>query len=206
LTAVGTALSAVAAGLAVWVAIVQPNRRRPRLTVLEPKHDRELVVADLSGGVPSAWIRLAVEVEAGREAAEEVEIVILDLTEIEPRPRQDRSTRNPRLSGLSLGLSSSEGQSAAAVPAGGFRIYDLASTYKAPDGTDTPLVIEVARYAKPVDRRHELMWGVTAIELAVTAKNADSVRYLVRISYDGQWGDDIDEIWRHLKVLAVERL
>ncbi len=159
LTAVGTTLSAVAAGLAVWVAIVQPNRRRPRLTILEPKHDRELVVADLSGGIPSAWIRLAVEVEAGREAAEDVEIVILNLTEIESRPGHDRGTRNPRLSGLSLGLSSSEGRSAAAVPAGGFRIYDLASTWKAADGSDTPLVIEVARYAKPVDKRNELTWG-----------------------------------------------
>ena len=132
--------------------------------------------------------------------------MILNLTEIEPRLGHDRGTRNPRLSGLSLGLSSSEGRSAAAVPAGGFRIYDLASAWKAPDGSDTPLVIEVARYAKPVDKRNELTWGITAIELAVTAKNADSVRYLVRISYDGQWGDDIDEIWSHLKVVAVERI
>jgi hypothetical protein len=204
-TAVGTGLSAIAAGLAVWVAILKPNWRRPQLEILKPQRDRELVVADLSSGIPSAWLRLAVAVEPGREAAEEVEIVILNVKEIEPRSGKARSVRNPMLSGLSLGLSSSEGRSVAAVPAGGYRIYDLASTYRDAKGGDTPLVIEVARYAKPVDRRHELTWGVTAIELAVVAKNADSVRYIATISYDGNWGDEIDDIWSHLQLLSLER-
>ena len=85
LTAVAATLSAVAASTAVWVAIVRPRLTSPRLTILEPEHERELVVADLSSGVPSAWLRLAVSASAGREAAEEVEIVILRVTEIEPR-------------------------------------------------------------------------------------------------------------------------
>lgn len=204
LTAVGTALSAVAASVAVWVAIVQPKRRRPRLKLLYPQHGRELVVADVEvtdgDRVPSAWIRLAVEAEAGRDAAEDVEIVILAITELAARTGSSLSKDDPMLSGLSLALSSSQGLSSASVPAGGYRIFDLASTYRPPSGL-APLVIEVVGHSKPIDRRNEIMWGEIAIEIAVLAKNADSSRYMIRLSYDGEWGDNI---WEHLKILEID--
>jgi hypothetical protein len=161
------------------------------------------VVADIAysgvagGRLPSAWIRLAVEAAPNRDAAEEVEVTILRIDNLGPG-----SVRDPMLSGISLAVSSSPGLNAANVPAGGFRIFDLASTYECRDGK-APLVIEVAPHAKPFDKRNELDWEDIAIELAVTAKNADSSRYLVRIHFDGQWSD---QIWAdHLKVVELAR-
>ena len=85
-------------------------------------------------------------------------------------------------------------------------IYDLASVWKTTDDDDLPLVIEVAWVAKPSDRRNELRWGETELELALTARNTDSDRYVVRIGYDGEWGEGVDDIWNHLKLLSVEKL
>jgi hypothetical protein len=206
LTAAGTFLSAIAAGAAVWVAIVQPRVHRPKLSIPEPKRNRELVLADNTPGqpgkVPSAWVRLAVEADPKREAAEEVEITILDVRELRSRDGYPPSKSDPMLSGLSLSLASSGGQSVANIPAGGFRIFDLASAWFEPAET-APLKIEVAWIARPTDQRNELKWGEVEIDLAVTAKNAADRRYRVRIAYDGKWKPDP---WEHLRVTSLEPL
>jgi hypothetical protein len=207
LTAAGTLLSAVAAFMAIWVAIVLPRRHRPKLSIPYPKHPRELVVAQVlllptAKTVASAWVRLAVEAEPGRDAAEEVELTILGLRELRARDGFPRSNSDPMLAGLPLAVSSADGKSSANIPAGGFRIFDLASTYNNPAGL-APLAIEVVGFAKPSDKRNELKWGEVEIDLAVTAKNADSRRYRVRIWSDGQWGSDV---WEHLKVTALTDL
>jgi hypothetical protein len=207
LTAAGTLLSAVAAFLAVWVAVVLPRRRRPDLYIPIPEHDRELVEADLqlegaSDRVPSAFIRLAVHAEPDRDAAEEVEITILGARERRRREGYPPDPRDPMLAGLPLPVAASNGRITANIPAGGFRIFDLASTYKSPSGL-APLVIEVAPFAKPLDKRNEVKWGEAEIDLAVTAKNANGRRYKACIAYDGEWKPDI---WQHLKLTSLTSL
>jgi hypothetical protein len=200
-TAIAAVLSATAAGAAVWVSIVQPRWRRPELSVPKPKLHRELVTADLNTGIPSAWVRVAVHAKSGRDAAEEVEVSILEVRQGRPDGTFAASDQDPMLAGLPLALSSSQGKSSANVPAGGFRIFDVASTYEKQEAGRVPLVVEVAQYAKPADKRNELYWDEVEIDLAITAKNADSRRYRIRIAFDGQWDTDI---WKHVKVDALE--
>jgi hypothetical protein len=168
---------------------------------------RELVEADLQmegapGRVPSAWVRLAVHAEPERDAAEEVEITILSAKELRRREGFPSDPHDPMLAGLPLPVSSSNSETSANVPAGGFRMFDLASTYKKPSG-QAPIVIEVAPFAKPSDKRNEVKWGEAEIEFAVTAKNADSRRYRVCIEYDGKWDPDP---WKHLRLRSLTPL
>jgi hypothetical protein len=165
-----------------------------------------LVVADVQyadhGRVGSAWVRLAVHAAKGRDAAEDVEITILGLRELKKREGLPRDGGDPMLAGMPLPVSSSDGKTSVNIPAGGFRIFDVASTYHSPSGL-APLVVEVAGFAKPLDKRNELKWGEAEIDLAVTAKNADSRRYRIRIWSDGQWGKDP---LAHLKVTQLSAL
>src|SRR5262249_37498380 len=159
--AFAAAFSALAAFMAVYVAIVQPKFHRPRLSILTPERNRELVIADKTPENPStatsAWVRLAVEAAPGRDAAEEAQITILGLREHRPRKGYPPSTDDPMLAGLSLALASSH-QSSANIPAGGFRIFDLASVWFEAAET-APLKIAVAWEAIPSDKRNELKWG-----------------------------------------------
>jgi hypothetical protein len=84
------------------------------------------------------------------------------------------------------------------IPSGVERHADLAHVYRDAAATRgaTPLILDIR--PEPVMGRHHLHFGKTEIRLVVSARNADSRRYIVVVAFDGRWGQD--DIWRHLIV------
>jgi hypothetical protein len=228
---VGAIGSAAAAAAAVYIGVWQPRGRRPDLHIEEPKQDEELVIA--GGEAPdgttqdTAWVRLSVSARPGKEAATDVELTIVGISEICPRANQEPNGPDPPgIVGMALPVSASESplshivvgqngveyrgviiqetrQTRVHIPAGSSRVFDVAKvcSWKTSDGK-APLEIETAFRAR--DRRNEIMWGEIELVLAVAARNADARRYLLRLSFDGSWGSQSADIWSHLKVTKVD--
>lgn len=206
LTGIGTAAGAIAAAFAAWVAVyvgvIRMRRRRPKLTLDFPSVGRELVVVRSRGGGSSAWIRCQVSNAPGRDAADDVEVAIVDASEISPRDGHPPTLWPPQgLLGLALAWSAAEGQKRAHIAPGAGRIIDVAAAYDTAT-RPRPLVIQTAfRHVDP--NAQELKSAEVQLDLALTARNADAVRYRVRIAYDGEWDENV---WDHLKVTLVERV
>jgi len=205
-TAAGALASAAAAVAAVYVGVLRVHRRRPQLRVSEalPRHvagGRRLNKEQVE---EIAWVRLSLSAEPNKDTAEDVEVMILRTREVEARDGHPPSQHDPGLEGMMLHWSSTPDTTRAHIPAGGERFVDLAKVPRklcAPEGAGM-LAIRVAE--QPKDDRHYLDWGVTEIDLAVTARNMDARRYRVTIGYDGRWGPNKADIWDHLMLQSVK--
>jgi hypothetical protein len=149
LTGIGTAAGAVAAAIAawaaVWVGVLRVRKRRPVLGLHSPKPGRELVVVSTPSG-DSAWVRCRVSNAPGKDAAEDVEVAIVDVTEIRPREDFGPSQEAPVLAGLALAWSATEAkQTRAHIAPGADRSIDLAAVFKVSTAAgQAPLVIQTA--------------------------------------------------------------
>jgi hypothetical protein len=205
---VGLGLSAISSFTAVWVAIVQPRLRQPCLSISTPQRRRELIElkvdrpdSDPPEEAHSGWVRVAVEAKSGRDTAKNVEVTIQALREVRPRPGGSPGD-DPMLVGMQLAASYADRASAVDVPSGGYRMFDVATTYE-PLADAAPLIIEVAGAARPGDKRNWLLWGVVEIE-SVTAANARGSKwYCITIEFDGVWEQ---QILHKLKVVDFREL
>jgi hypothetical protein len=182
MTAVGTV---GAAGAAVYFGGVRDRLRRPSLTLhhdSDNPFDRQLadsgVIAAAGhaiGTVETAWLRLRIRNKAGRLAAEDVEVHLSDIRELEPRPgRPLASPRSP--GGLPLIWSNTDGVTSGLVPPGADEPIDFASMERtAPGSPGSALCLAVN--PRPVDRRHVLTSLRVHVGLTVTSRNADPVHY-----------------------------
>jgi hypothetical protein len=139
----------------------------------------------------------------GKDAAEDVEVAIADAREIRSREGFGPSQEPPLLAGLALAWSATEPkQIRAHIAPGADRIIDLAAVYQSNAASGLgPLVIQTAFEHYDAARTRELKTGEVELELVITARNTDSVRYRVGIGYDGGWGTNV---WDHLAVTSLE--
>ncbi|HUA13289.1 MAG TPA: hypothetical protein VL989_02205 [Candidatus Sulfotelmatobacter sp.] len=129
----------------------------------------------------------------------------MDVREVERRHKAASARRDATVAGSSLVWSFSKGGVRAHIPSGAERIIDVAAVFELQrvDGLH-PLVLQVA--SPPYDGRHEVTSLVTELDLAVTARNTNTISYCIRIRYDGKWDDAGEDVWEHLKVESVKRL
>ena len=155
----------------------------------------------------TAWIRLSISADSGKDAAEDVELAILGVREVKPRDGYAPAAGDPPgVAGMSLPVTATpDRQARAHVPAGGFRMFDVAKVcrWHTPGATAK---LELETSFRTFDARNQISWGETEIELAVTARNANAQRYRVRVAYDGSWGPGREDIWEHLRVTPPTRI
>ncbi len=189
--------------VAVYVGVLREWRRRPRLALTYGgPAARDAVVATVAPSMTdAAFVRLRVTAARHKTAAEDVEVMVLRAEEIEPRTRSQRHTNGIAIDGLLLGWSNTLA-TRLYIPPGTYRHLDLLWV-DGPSRGSKAAAVEVAVDPKPVDQRHVVDSASFELELAVTARNADALRYRVVVNYDGEWGDDI---WQHLSVEAPRRL
>jgi hypothetical protein len=192
LTAVGTVGATVAA---IYVGVFRVWLRSPKLS-LEPSDydapsDRRIV------GRPDgllAFVRARVVASAHRQAAEDVEVMILDSKEIRARPGA-KPESSLRLEGTLLKWGNVQ-STRLTIPPGIHRYVDLLRIrHNAAKEGDAPAEVVVLN---PLgDHRERIRSAEFELVLALTARNMDARLYRVVVSYDGEWGDNI---WDHLKV------
>src|ERR1700759_480807 len=205
-TGSGALAGAFAASVAVYVGVLQAQRRRPVLTAYAPEHGRELIVLKRpSGDDEAAWLRLRIGNSPGKLAAEDVEVVIERVQEKQPRSGFPPLAEPPVLTGLALAWSATQNrQIRAHIAPGTDRIIDLAAVRRSEAASrGGPLLIQTAYIHADAERSHAMKTGVVELDLVISARNTDAVRYRVELAYDGIWGDDV---WQALSFEGLERL
>lgn len=203
-----------ATGAAVWIGVLQPRRRRPALSLhFDPTDPRDAQVAGIvfiQPGQPGsefntrgAFARLRVANAAGRETADDVEVLVeaVRLTDPGSQPTFEAES----LGDLPLPASNSEPTTTRlSIPPGIERHFDLAHVRKreVAEG-DRDVILEV--FPRPADLR----WRVDAdrfeVDVVVAASNADARRYTVGVEFDGRWPEDEAEAFAHFRVGPPKR-
>ncbi len=191
-----------------YVRDIRYRRRRPSLWLHFDGEDEEDAVIVPSAlpfltwqeqpSTPTAYLRLRVRNRDGRDTAEDVEVLIERVRELEPRVGNAPSP-SPALGNWPLPWSSSNPTTTRlTVPSGVARHVDLAHVYRNEAATRgaTPLILDIR--PEPTMDRHHLDFGKTEIRLVVSARNAAARRYVLVVAFDGRWGQD--DVWNHLRV------
>ena len=190
LQAAGTFAAVVAAvGIAVWGA----HRERKRQPALSLAFDPSLQAPDVMAGMwstdgvgsyESHWVRLRVENAAGRNSADDVEVLFLALESL------DGGDAQPTLDVVPLKWSSTQGDAGGAltrvtIPPGIARHIDLLSIDGA--GSESPHeagdpVAAIQVWPTPTDDRHLLRGGRYAFNLAVVARDTDAAYFRLEVA------------------------
>ncbi len=194
-------LSAVATIGAVLTALFiipwRESRRRPRLTVtFDPLSDFDAMTdVPTHGRGLSHWILPRIHNEAGRDAATDVEVLFIEMS--------NRSTGQPlQFENRCLEWSGVGGTRLTVAPGVDRHItllflMDPVHPVSA-DGT-AGFAASVVVKPEPGANRNALPVGKYRARFAVTATNADAVEYEMDIDYDGTWWSG-SAIWDHLVV------
>jgi hypothetical protein len=212
ITALGT-LGAV--GVSVYVGVLREQLRRPSLSLaFQPDSSDAMItraprttrtVRDLTDereDDEEAYLRLRVLNKRKRMAAEDAEVTITGVREITTEP--GRGGGDLRIDGQSLVFSNSVPETTKmTVSPGGVRRVDVAHAslsdrrkYRA----------EIAVWPRPPDRgQRSIFGGAVELELTVTARNADAVRYVLELHFSGRPVDRAN-IWEELRIKNFRKL
>ncbi len=205
LTAFGTI---GATGAAVYFGGISDRLRRPSLSLhfdADNGFDRQLErarrVDETADEVDQAWLRLRVRNKPRRFAAEDVEVHVSDVTELDRRAGQSPTT--PRsLGGLPLVWSNTDRATRGLVPPGADASIDFGwMEWTDPRAAPAPLTLAV-RFT-PIDNRHELTSLRVEVGITVTARNADPIHYQLVAFCDGTWEDPP---WDHVAIESLSPL
>lgn len=212
--AVGTVAAVV---VALWLQWLRVRRRRPSLTIdFDSTHDRVNVAQRAKEpqeplDYRSHWVRPRVINERGRDSAEDVQVLLVDVKAIDSNPgRLLHPERN--LEGLSLKWSEVESEKAT-IPPGVTRHFDLVhvdnirvesdgNVVKPEDGDvaqgDTPVRFDVcpvptAKYYRGFCRKYK-------VTLGLSARNTNPTYYSTVVAYDLEWREDMAEMQEKLMV------
>jgi hypothetical protein len=209
---VGTLL---ALGVAVYVGVLRDYVRRPKLSLTFAAGSSDTIVVTaqrIVGGAragrsivqtidfPAAYLRIRVR-NGGEVTAEDVEVTISDARE------QDIEDQIVRLDGLPLVFSNTVPNATRMhVSPGGTRHLDIAHVDFDGQHAERPVWIDI--HPRPADRRLASMGeGTLELELTVTARNVEAVRYALKLHFTGDNADtSIDTIWDRLRVEDFRRL
>jgi hypothetical protein len=214
IAAIGT-LSAV--WLSFYIGVWREWKRRPLVGLTfdpedfvrvggaaSPPDSDEQLPADL------AVVRLRIQNAEHKVVAEDAEVIVLGVTEVEAHPGKPRASI--KLDGQSLVWTNSNPlANRIAIPAGVFRRVDLGSVVRLRDrgcgmprpgsghqqgdprrpaghpASDEHLRFEVGVYPPPLDKRHYLTSAKLEFDLLVTARNANAARYKFVMTFNGRW-------------------
>ena len=174
--------------------IVTP-RRRPKLDLLFDRAGNDQVIVGTAGGSDAAYVRLRVADGPGKDTADDVVVMV---TELRPADSEDARPIHLPLtwSGTSPPLTVS------AVHPGSARHVDLLHVDLA---GDDPAPLQLDLNPKPTGSRDLLAPGTYEISIEIRARNADALRYVVPVSWDGQRSDRA-AMWNHLRVEPLRRV
>ena len=176
--AIGT-LGAV--GYALFRDLIVTPRRRPKLDLRldDEGHDKLTLPSGAS-------VRMRVVNRPGKDTADEVVVVVTTLQ------RLGDGETSPV--GVPLTWSgTSPPRTIATVHPGSQRHVDL---LHCDTGSDA---LQLDLSPKPTAGHDELEAGSYEISVEVRARNADAIRYVIPVTWDGDWSG---EIWEHLRVEA----
>jgi hypothetical protein len=205
ITALGT-LGAV--GAALYVGVLRDQLRRPSLSLAFQPGSSDAIITSATEtrmvgdqvdefvGYDEAYLRLRVLNKRKRLAAEDAEVTITGVREIAPEPSHGGG--NLRIDGQSLAFSNSVPKTTRmTVAPGGERHVDLAHASLAEHRVDRA---EIAVWPGPPDMlQRSIVRGSIELELTVTARNADAVRYLLELHFGGVPADRAT-IWETFRI------
>jgi hypothetical protein len=199
--AVGT-VGAVA--YALFRDLVVVPRRRPKLDLRFGRTGNDQVVVGTAAGFDAAYIRLRVANGAGKDAADDVVVMVTEVRRLE---HSENPLAEARPIMLPLAWSgSSPPLTVGPVHPGSERHVDLVHVdWPARDEVDiarkwrdnAPALLALT--PKPAGGQETLDPGAYEICVEVRARNADAIRYAVPLSWDGKWSGKA-EMWDHLRV------
>jgi len=209
LTAIGTVGAVV---VALYIGVIRERRRQPSLSLTFEQLDPPdaLEVPENRGTEKTTlivYIHLLVSNRKGRHAAQDVEVIVTNVREMSARDGQSAVRGRITLGDQSLRWSNSSQEAKrtyTSIPAGVTRRVDFVRVENGLDEQGRlPLVLDV--WPQPVNQRTHLRSASLAIELAVTASNADARRYTVVVHFDGHfdagYAQHAGRIWDHLRVV-----
>jgi hypothetical protein len=202
---VAVAIGTVGAVLyALFRDVFVTPRRRPKLDLRFDRTGSDQVVVAAAGGFEAAYVRLRVANGKRKDTADDVVVVVTEVRRLESSATRIAETRPI---GLPLTWSgSSPPLTVASVHPGSERHIDLLHVdWPARDEMDIarkwsgtiPVQLDLAR--KPVGGQDILDSGTHEISVEVRARNADAIRYVIPVQWDGKWSGKA-AMWDHLRV------
>lgn len=211
LTALGTVGAVIAA---LYIGVFRDYIRRPKLSLTYDPTTTDLVIVDTNlpfTDLPQvAYARLKVIVIGGRNPAEDVQAIVLGADELEQHEGSPARTDALAVDGQLLTWSETDELTTLTIPPTVWRHIDLLSIRREQQilwaGTARhfdrrPLIIEVS--PKPTDFRFFVLSRTSQLDLVITARNADPQTYRVTVTYDGDWGDDREDVRAHLTIAVA---
>ena len=189
---VGVAIGTIGAvAYALFRDVVVTPRRRPRLELRFDRTGNDQIVVGTAEGVDAAYVRLRVANGAGKDTADDVVVM---LTEVDAADEDGaRPVHLPLTwSGTSPPLTVS------AIHPGSARHVDLLHVDLA--GEDAGQ-LQLDLNPKPTGGQDRLEPGAYEIAIEIRGRNADALRYVVPVSWDGTWSDQAGP-WDHLRAEA----
>jgi hypothetical protein len=191
--AIGT-IGAVA--YALFRDLVVSPRRRPKLELRFDRAGNDQVIVGTAGGSDAAYVRLRVANRKGKDTADDVVVMV---TEVQPADSEDARPIHLPLtwSGTNPPLTVS-----ALHPGSARHIDVLHVELSGDDEAEAPLQLDLN--PKPAGGQEILEPGAYQISIEIRARNADALRYVIPIAWDGKWSDRA-AMWDHLRVEPPRR-
>jgi hypothetical protein len=210
LTAVGTVGATLAA---VYVGVIRDRLRRPTLSLsFEPGTSDAILIRAFRvtedspevldyDEIDVAYLRLRVRNRAGRLAAEDVEVIVTGAREI------GTQHQTLRIDGQPLAFSNSHPTATRmTVAPGGERHVDLVHVTVGTivDALERRVPLNV--HPGPADYQQRSVGpGVLELELTVTARNADAVRYVLEL-HVAEGRLRAADVWQRVRIENLRRL
>jgi len=196
---VAVAIGTISAVLyALFRDLVVTPRRRPRLELRFDRTGNDQVIVGTERGVDAAYVRLRVANQPGRDTADDVVVLVTEVLSV-----GDAETRPI---GLPLAWSGSAPPlTVGSVHPGSERHVDLmhvdlpAAEFDSAEGRPERMDCRLDLASTPPGGRGVLEPGSFEISIEVRARNADAIRYGIRVSWDGKWSGRT-AMWDHLLV------
>jgi hypothetical protein len=184
---------------ALFRDVIVTPRRRPRLEVLFDTAGTDQVVVATSGGLEAAYVRLRVANGRRKDTADDVVVIVTEVRDLD----DPAAPAEVRPVGLPLVWSGSNPPlTVASVHPGSERHVDLVRV-DLPARDEMPA--RLALSPKPEGDRDVLRTGRCEVSVEVRARNADAIRYVVPVSWDGEWSEKA-AMWDHLRVEPPRRV
>jgi hypothetical protein len=179
-------------------------RRRPRLDLRFDRIGNDQVILGTAGGSDAAHVRLRVANGPGKDTADDVVVMVTEFRRLSDSAGTMAEAKPIRLPLTWSG--SSPPLTVASVHPGSERHIDLLHVdWPARDEIDialkwsenVPLQLDLT--PKPAGGQDILESGTYEIVVEIRARNADTIGYVIPISWDGKWSGKA-AMWDHLRV------
>jgi hypothetical protein len=186
---------------ALFRDVIVTPRRRPKLELRFDRTGTDKVVVATPDGVDAAQIRLRVGNGPGKDTTDDVVVMVT-----EDRRLDDSATPVPEVRPLGLPLTWSGSKpplAVASVHPGSERHIDLLHVDVPEEAATVPAQLDVT--PKPTGGRKILDSGTHEISVEVRARNADAIRYVIPVQWDGKCSGT-PAMWDHLHVDPPRRV